>query len=111
LAKFFIQRPSESVARLDFAVGNSLAAMGRMSFKHRAQIALISMWGVAVMLEQSLLLAANSKFSKKPAATISTEVSTPPGLDLISRADPNQASATAGALMVPQVNQRAFSDD
>ncbi len=32
-------------------------------------------------------------------------------LDLITRADPNQTSATAGALMIPQVNQRAFSAD
>lgn len=32
-------------------------------------------------------------------------------LELISRADPNQSSATAGALIVSQVNQRAFSAD
>src|SRR2546426_6399109 len=34
-----------------------------------------------------------------------------PGPELVSPADPNQASATAGALMIPQVNQRAFSAD
>ena len=34
-----------------------------------------------------------------------------PAPELVSPADPNQASATAGALMNSQVNQRAFSAD
>ena len=33
------------------------------------------------------------------------------GVELVSKADPNQTSATAGALMIPQVNQRAYSAD
>jgi hypothetical protein len=45
-----------------------------------------------------------------PAAGSSTSPILSP-LELISRADPNQASATAGALTTPQLNQRTFSDD
>jgi hypothetical protein len=43
----------------------------------------------------------------------SSNAVTPPvsSLELISRADPNQSSATAGALMIPQANQRAYSAD
>jgi hypothetical protein len=44
------------------------------------------------------------------AAAAATATVTPP-LDLVSRADPNQASATAGANMSQQLNQRAFSGD
>jgi hypothetical protein len=32
-------------------------------------------------------------------------------LELVSKADPNQSSATAGALTTPQLNQRTFSAD
>jgi WD40-like Beta Propeller Repeat len=34
-----------------------------------------------------------------------------PPIELVSTADPNQTSATAGALMIPQVNQRTYSAD
>src|SRR5581483_3325386 len=43
-------------------------------------------------------------------ANTATTTASPP-LELISRADPNQASATAGANMSQQLNQRAFSAD
>jgi hypothetical protein len=46
----------------------------------------------------------------RAAASPATPTSSPP-LELISRADPNQASATAGANMSQQLNQRAFSGD
>src|SRR5882724_5385566 len=42
---------------------------------------------------------------------VAESVAAIPPFELVSRADPNQTSATAGALMVPQVNQRAFSAD
>jgi hypothetical protein len=45
---------------------------------------------------------------RKAADTAAPSLST---LELISKADPTQGSATAGALMSPQLNQRTFSSD
>src|SRR6266480_1703131 len=68
-------------------------------------ILLIVDLGLAIFVE-----AAHRK-SQRAGQSGNSAVSATSPLELLSRADPNQLSATAGALMIPQVNQRAFSSD
>ena len=79
--------------------------MKGLSLTKRATVGVASIALVCVTLFAATVPA--KRFTK--AATTSPSLS--PQLELISKADPNQSSATAGALTTPQLNQRTFSAD